>query len=365
MGSTRLTEAPGRMGRSLLGNVVTLTAFNVALAGCTRYVEVESSPGLQAYYRTNFPARDVSGALEDAMASVVRVFVSRSYETYLFAEDRAPTEADVRAWGSDVRGLARDTIASREGTESTGVVIASRSSVLTILTTDHGVSFPDTVVNYFEDGAESEPRPGWERVIERITIKTRQDNSVTGAYYVDPFEILARDPARDLALLGVRFEEDVNPGARPPSRLLAGDPGRLSLGSLVYVIGYPAGFQMVTQGIVSDRDRGSNDSFLLDGLWNQGMSGAPILSVRGEGDALEWVGIARAAAARTEDRLVAPEGVELVQDPLTPYEGPVYLQPVQEIRYGVTFSVPMTEIRSFLAEHRSRLSSLGYPLPAL
>ena len=345
--------------------VLTFTACNVVLAGCTRYVEIESSPGLQAYYRTNFPARDVSGALEDVVGSVVRVFVSRSYEAYLFAEDDAPTEAELRAPASDVRGLARDTIPSREGAGSTGIVIASRPSVLTILTTDHGVSFPDTAINYFDAGTESRDRAAAERVIERITIKMRQDNSVTGAYYVDPFEILARDPARDLALLGVRFEEYVDPGDRPPSRLVAGDPGRLSLGSLVYVVGYPAGFQMVTQGIVSDPDRGSNDAFLLDGLWNQGMSGAPILAVRGEGDALEWVGIARAAAARTEDRLVAPEGAEREHDPLVPYEGPVYLQAVQEIRYGVTFSVPMTEIRRFLAEHRTRLSSLGYPLPVL
>ena len=299
------------------------------------------------------------------MASVVRVFVSRSYEAYLFAEDEAPTEADMRAPGSDIRGLARDTVPLREGTESTGIAIASRPRVLTILTTDHGISFADTVINYFEEGADGGAPAVGERVIERITIKTRQDNNVTSAYYVDPFEILARDPVQDLALLGVRFEEEVNPGERPPSRLVDGDPGRLSLGSLVYVIGYPAGFKMVTQGIVSDRDRGSNDSFLLDGLWNQGMSGAPILAVRGEGDALEWVGIARAAAARTEDRLVPPEGAELGHDPLIPYEGPVYLQPVQEIRYGVTFSVPMTEILRFLAEHRSRLSSLGYPLPAL
>lgn len=329
------------------------------MGGCTRYVEVGSGPGPQAYYRTNFPVRDVSGALEDVAASVVRVFVSRSYDTYLFVENGAPTEAQLRTPGSDIRGLAVDTISSQEGTASTGVVIASLPRVLTILTTDHGVSFPDTIVSYFGDEAGT----SGQQAIERISIKRRQENTVTGAYYVDPFEILARDPAQDLALIGVSFMEEVNPGARPPTRLVAGNPGRLSFGSLVYVIGFPAGFQMVTRGIVSDRGRGSNDSFLLDGLWNEGMSGAPILAVRGEGDALEWVGIARAAAARTEERLVAEENAELTQDPLEPYEGPLFLQSVQEIRYGVTFSISMTEIRRFFAEHRSRLSALGYPLP--
>ena len=348
------------MGRSLPAIILGLASFAGASAGCTTYIE--SGSALQAYYRTGFPARDVSDALENAVASVVRVFVSRSYETYLFAEEEAPTDAEMRAPGSDIRGFAMDTVRSREGTASTGIVIASRSNVLTILTTDHGVSFPDTVINYFAQGPDvGDASP----MIERITIKTRQENTVTGAWYVDPFEILARDPARDLALIGVRFEEEVNPGDRPPSRLVAGDPGRLSFGSLVYVVGYPAGFEMVTQGIVSNRGPGSNDAFLLDGLWNEGMSGAAILAVRGETDALEWVGIARAAAAQTEERLVAPEEAEVGQDPFAPYDGPVYLQSVQEIRYGVTFSVTMTEIRQFLAEHRSRLSTLGYPLPAL
>ena len=228
------------MGRPLLGFVLTLSSLAAALAGCTRYVE--SDPGPQAYYRTNFPARDVSGALEDAVASVVRVFVSRSYETHVFAEDEAPTEAEMRAAGGDIRGLARDTVQSREGTESTGIVIASYPSVLTILTTDHGVSFADTVINYFAEAGESEPEAGGERAIERITIKTRQENSVTGAYYVDPFEILARDPARDLALLGVRFEEEVNTRATglPPTSSPA-NPG-----------GYPSDLSSTSSGTLRD-----------------------------------------------------------------------------------------------------------------
>jgi hypothetical protein len=60
--------------------------------------------------------------------------------------------------------------------------------------------------------------------------------------------------------------------------------------------------------------------------------------------------------------LVAEEGAERTQDPLRPYEGPIYLQPVQEIRYGITFSVPMDVIRRFLDEHQSLMRDRGYPL---
>ena len=233
---------------------------------------------------------------------------------------------------------------------------------LTIRTTDHATHFPDTIVHYF--GAEGRGA-GLEldrRAIERISIKTQQANTVSGQRYVDPFEILARNQAEDLALSGVTFTYEVGSRDRPPSRLAAGDPRRLSVGSLVYAIGHPAGFQMVTHGIVSNR--GPNASFLIDGLWNEGMSGAPILAVRGEGGGVEWVGIAQAASARTEYRLLAEEKAERTQDPRRPYEGPIYLQPVQEIRYGITFSVPMTVIRRFLDEHRSLMTDRGYPLPS-
>ena len=359
--ASAMRHIAGRVPRPL---TLAFLVASLAPAGCTQYVEVDSDPGPQAYYRTGFPIRDVSGALDRAAASVVRIFVQRSYKTYLFGEDNAPTTLQLESPGSDVRVLAVDTVSSLETTASTGVVIASMPRRLTILTTDHATHFPDTIVNYF--GAESrgaglEPD---QRAIERISIKTQQTNTVSSARYVDPFETLARNQAEDLALVGVTFTDEVGLSDRPPSRLAGGDPRRLSLGSLVYIIGYPAGFQMVTHGIVSERDRGLNGSFLMDGLWNEGISGAPILAVRGDGGGLEWVGIALAASARTEYRLVAEEGAERTQDPRRPYEGPVYLQPVQEIRYGITFSVPMTVIRQFLDEHQSLMRDRGYPLPS-
>ena len=336
---------------------------SLALGGCTRYVGVDSDLGPQAYYRTGFPVSDVSEALERVTASVVMIFVQRTYETYLFAEDNAPTALDLRRPGGDVRVLAIDTLSSNETIASSGVVLASMPRRVTILATDHATHFPDTIIDYFDadesGGGGLDPD---QRAIERISIKAQQANTVSGARYVDPFDVLARNPGEDLALIGVTFTNDVDAGDRPASRLTSGDPGRLSLGSLVYVIGHPAGRQMVTHGIVGDR--GPNSSFLTDGLWNEGMSGAPIMAVRGEGDALEWVGIALAASARTEHRLVAADAAERTQDPRRPYGGPIYLQPVQQIRYGIIFSVPVTTIHRFLDEHRSLTNDRGYPLPS-
>ena len=54
-----------------------------------------------------------------------------------------------------------------------------------------------------------------------------------------PLEILARDEADDLALIGVTFTDAVGFRDRPPARLATGDSRRLSSGSFVYTIGIP------------------------------------------------------------------------------------------------------------------------------
>jgi hypothetical protein len=43
----------------------------------------------------------------------------------------------------------------------------------------------------------------------------------------------------------------------------------------------------------------------------------------------------------------------------------VYLREVLEIRYGISFSVPVTAIRRFIEVERARLRDLGYPVPSL
>ena len=144
----------------------------------------------------------------------------------------------------------------------------------------------------------------------------------------------------------------------------AGDPSELAVGSFVYVLGYPGGYRMVSRGIATPLDDGQ-DGFVVDGNWNQGVSGGPVLAIRDDGDALEWIGIARAATAVLEPRVVpAPSAVE-DYDPRLPYEGPVFLEETLRIQYGVTLSVPMTVIRRFMQRNRSRLDQRGYAVPFL
>jgi hypothetical protein len=96
---------------------------------------------------------------------------------------------------------------------------------------------------------------------------------------------------------------------------------------------------------------------------NEGTSGAPIFAVRGDSDELEWVGMARAAAARTEYRLVPGADAGRAQDPRLPYDGPIFLREEEVIRYGIAFSVPVSEIRAFARDQRATLREARYPIP--
>jgi hypothetical protein len=123
---------------------------------------------------------------------------------------------------------------------------------------------------------------------------------------------------------------------------------------------------MVTRAIVSDPDRDLRGGFLLDALWNEGVSGGPILAVRGEGGDFEWVGVARSGVASRELR-VQPPGVEplFTEDPelVMLYQGPLAVESVARIQYGLTIPVAMGRIRDFLERNREAVRSRGFPVP--
>jgi len=331
--------------------------WGLALAGCTHFVPVDRLP--QAYYQTATPAQDMSGALETAMRAVKRIRVTGTYDNYRFAPGDQPMEGDLLT--SDVLARATDTFQSSTSREASAVQIARAGLKVTLLTNQHPIQFPDTVVEYQEipEGAPS-TGPRW---IESVSVLRSRYNMVADSLAVLRFEVLIEDPRADLALLGVVYPADAPPWALSILRAPLGGSERLSWGSFVYVLGHPGGYDMVTRGIVSDPGRGPSSAFLIDGLWNEGMSGGPILAVRGEDGTLEWVGIARAAAGRTEQQLVPdPEFVSAGEERML-YRGHIYIEEVQRILYGISFSVPTAAIRDLTNRSRPRLRARGWPLP--
>lgn len=341
-------------GRVVATSVLVVAGALVAAACAPR--TFEGFPP-QAYYRTGFPLTDVSGELERVFRAVLRIQMDASYDVHVFREQDAPTDDELDSDGDALARAARMETSS-VSRAATAILLATNGRRGTLLATDHAITFPDSILAYFPG------RPGGgPRTLERVAIKRRQANTVVGAAFVQPFQILARDPRGDLALLGVDVPEGAGAEALASFRVPMGAPARLSWGSLVYVLGYPTGRRMVTHAIVSRSERGTGESFLTDALLNEGTSGAAILAVRGATEELEWVGIARAAATRAEQRLVPEPGVDRSGRPDQPYDGPIYIREVDEIRYGITFSIPVGDVRAFLRDHRVRLAAAGYATP--
>jgi hypothetical protein len=279
-----------------------------------------------------------------------RIGVTAYYTTYRFAREDSVTDAAAR----DPRTLARarERYTFDHSKAGTATILASDARGVTLITNHHVTRTPDTLIVHFGDGPGGRRVAGSNRAVESISIRSRQRNYVGGLPDPQPFRVIAQDSARDLALLRVDL-----PGADRRLgvhvlRTPLGDASRLSWGSFVYVLGYPKGYRMVTRGIVSDPGYTADDGYLLDGLFNRGVSGGLIMAVRSDTGALEWVGIATSAAAETEYRLTPEDRDATEEGLLLPYEGALYMELAPRIEYGITFPVSTTAIRRFLEASR-------------
>lgn len=330
-----------------------LIAFCVV--GCVRYVSEQALP--QAYYRTGSPRRDVSRDLVRILESVVQIRVVATYVTHVYSSEDAPTVAQLRRAGV-IEGAESVRILDRSRS-ATAVLVSRSDRRLLFLTAGHAAHVPDSVADFLDGEGGGLADAADTRRVRSIGILRSRENFVVGLPGLEPFQVLVHDPERDLAFLGMQYPPDED---LTRVRVLSAEPGdsrRLSWGSHVYMLGYPAGYRMVTQGIVSDPEADLAASFVVDGLGHEGMSGSPIFAVTGDNESLEWVGVARAAAVAMEEELVAEQGTE-VHDPWIPYRGPIYLRPVARPHLGITLSRSIRQVQAFANESRDRLREMGY-----
>lgn len=344
MGATRAAQL------RLVVSLLSCAGSMIAVTSCTSsYIMTERGP--QAYYQTGYPVQDVSRDIERIARSLKQTQVMVAYDVFRFDLADAITETDIRIRATYAR--ATEKLSTEHTVRGTAAIYSRRGNRVQLITNDHVTRVPDTVIVYYGEQDEARRVSRAPRYVESVAIKTLQMNLVSDLADVAFFQIIARDSALDIALLAVDLEGQPR-GAIEPLNVPAGDPSKLVWGSFVYVLGFPQGFKMVTRGIVSDPNRGRDNSFLLDGLFNRGISGGLILAVRGDTGALEWVGMARSASAHTE-LVLSPERRRLNDEGLSlPYEGRLYIEQVTRIDYGVTFSVSMTAIQRFLRTSAER-----------
>lgn len=308
-------------------------------------------------YTTAFPHRDISEHLKNAQQAIIRIISTSHYNTYVFAKPDVRI-ADIRT--NEVKNLTSQQFTNDESTAGTSIILNLNGDGQTMLITcAHAVNSPDTLISYYAD--ENLPPNTF---IESVSIKRRQTNLLFTPSELSNFEIIAEDRISDLALISATLNSD----SRSNHQSLAfkmGNMEHLQLGSFLYVLGFPKGFPMITRGIASTRGLRPHRFFIMDALFNPGISGGLVISSRDNFRNFEWIGMARSATASEETVLVPRpdddgDGSSSQQQVLRPYNDTIFIGRKNRISYGITQAIPISEIRTFIDENRSVIRRHGF-----
>ncbi|UBM62888.1 serine protease [Candidatus Sulfidibacterium hydrothermale] len=319
----------------------------MAAASCSRKglpVEKQTFSSANGKYDAAPPAAGVSSALSQIAQSVYKLNVIAFYKSYAFYPEEKMTLPAFRKKIATEKIYA-SSIASKSvlGTAS---VIGSNEQQTLFLTCAHVVHFPDTVINYFPD------HPG---VISSISIKVKQKNYVAGLEYPEAV-LLAADTVNDIALLKARHTPNEKMQAIP---FKPGNTNELNWGTFVYVMGFPKGQKMVESGIVSKPEKPNSPFFLINAVFNRGISGGPVFALRDGSNGFEWVGMVKSSPATDIFYLEPAINNKNQYNPAAPYHGILHINKKKMINYGITFSVSIEEIVKFVEEKKADLKKQG------
>ena len=331
-----------------------LPVLLIIYSGCNRQVYRSFHPSLSDNkYDTEFPNANCSLQLETILKSVKKVNCFVNYRTYVFGEQSHVTMADLAS--GQVFAKVQASLLTNEATSGTALVVFSNGSRLALLTCAHVVDLPDTLVNWSEYSDL-----GSNRYIHSISVKIRQQVMVRNLGETLRFTLIASDRENDLALLGCTQAEPLS--MAPVFPYPTGHSNELEWGSFIYMAGYPAGQLMVTKGLVSKAPDASGN-FLTDAPFNEGFSGGIALAVRDGVPNFELVGIGRSVSARTEYFLKPEkENFEYTYNPAFPYQGALYVNQKKDFNYGVTWVIPIDQVREFYLTNRITLKTAGFDL---
>lgn len=319
-----------------------------------KYVSESSSPNTPVirseYYTSAFPQRDVTDQLKGVQQSVVRIVATGFYDSYSF-EGKYVTLEDIKT--NNLKKLASIYYSTEESTAGTSIILDQSDRGSLLITCEHIVAFPDTVINYYE--GDNIPN---ETYIQALSIKKRQNNLVYTGSEIKSFEILSSDRRLDLALLNAKFEQNSNLDPYPLN-IESGDSNFLQLGSFLYILGFPKGYPMITRGLASSSESWNDRFFVTDASFNPGISGGLILATNDNFNSFKWVGMASASNASREDILVPRPNVEYPKA-TRPYVDSVFVQKKTRINYGITQAIPINKIKEFLQEYKKDINRRGF-----
>lgn len=305
------------------------------------------------YYTTAYPQRNISAQLERARESIVRIVSTSFYNSYTFNKPFL-TLSDIKT--NNLRTIATDFFSTEESTAGTAILLEKNKSNVMLITCDHVVASPDTAITYYE--GENIPE---DTFVKSINIKRKQNNWLFTDQDLYNFDILASDERFDLALLTTTYNNKEELPQRPLN-ITTGKSDKLRMGSVLYVLGYPRGYPMVTRGLASTSKKRYSHFFITDALFNPGISGGLVLASRDNYRSFQWVGMARSASASKEDVLVPRPVADKYGRAAKPYTQTPYVQQKTRISYGITQTIPINTIKDFLDKHEQKISQSGFTL---
>ncbi|MBC8182270.1 trypsin-like peptidase domain-containing protein [candidate division KSB1 bacterium] len=328
----------------------------ILLFACSQRIYKVAYPTLNdGKYDSEFPYKSCSSELKKITETVRKVFCKVRYKNHIFAYDRKVTRQSLT---KRVLQQAEDVVYFHRTVAGTGTVIFNKNLKVAILTCAHIFVKPDTLFTYFESGGF-----GGKRFIQSIAIKEVQENLVADFPEGGNCEILLIEKVGDIAILSKEF-------TKPPKFNIPvfnypfGKARELEWGSFVYLLGFPKGYKIITKGIVSNPDRDRKGSFLIDALFNTGMSGGILLAIRDGVPNFEVVGITTSAAAEYATVLV-PERQIHNYDESIPYSGDIFVANKKNINYGITRAISSEAILNLLKKNKNLLRKKGFDFEEL
>ena len=279
--------------------------------------------------------------LESVMEQAVKVYAAATYATYSFNAEMQYTEANLGK--IEFQNLEAET--STESSMATATLIKSNPEKNILLTCYHIFDYPDTVKQFYyrSDGSRT-------AFLRSVSVKTSQNNFTKQGRINQDVSFIAYDEDLDIAVL-----ETDNPEQNSiPFRLETIQAKTINTGETVYIPGFPSGYKMVTEAIVSKPNNRKPENVMLDANFNRGFSGAPFYIYSPEKEKMLLAGIVTTAASETKN-VLAPEyqSHQKIYDPAEPYEGPLYVERDERVKYGITFTVTIEKLNDFYTQEKS------------
>jgi S1-C subfamily serine protease len=233
-----------------------------------------------------------------------------------------------------------------------GLIIYRDERKTLILTSEHILTSPDTILTFLRDAAGKTTNvPSTRAIKKRVTYHViDQINQLV------PAEVLHTDARADLGLVTVVS----SPALGMPFPSTIAYKSEVQWGDLAYVFGYPREIKQLTTGIISPAPYPG--TFSLDVVGRFGFSGGPVFVIRPDGE-LELAGIIRGVPV-SKFSYVAPPPEALPGQNLAPGDLPkMTAEEFDLIEYGTVYAIGAEKIGRFLKASVPLLEKKGIYLP--